>query len=110
MQLSRALSPTYLKLLKAHYAAPGHTLTTLELATAMGWDTHSPVNAHYGSFAAKLAKRMRRLKRPGRPESDAIVTFEGGGPEDPDTRWVMHNQLAGALVELRIVSPRSSSA
>jgi hypothetical protein len=108
MELSKALSPTYLKLLRVHHAAANHTLTTLELAAAMGWDAHSPVNAQYGTFAAKLAKRMRWVKPPGRPEADAIVTFGDRGPEDPHARWTMHPPLARALEELRIVGPSVS--
>ena len=110
MELSKALSPTYLRLLRAHHAAPNHTLTTLELAAAMGWDTHSPVNAQYGTFAAKLAQRMRWMKPPGRPEADAIATFGDGGPEDPHARWIMHPPLARALEELRIVRISQSLA
>ena len=49
MLVAKALSPTYRKLLKAHYAASGHTLSTMELAAVMDWDTHNPVNYHYGT-------------------------------------------------------------
>jgi hypothetical protein len=103
MELSKELSPTYRKLLRAHHAAPAHTIRTMDLAAAMGWDTHAPVNLHYGTFAAKLGSKMRWKKGLDRPEADAIVTFEGAGPDDPQTLWIMHPQLARALEELRIV-------
>jgi hypothetical protein len=104
MRISGALTKTYEKLLRAHYRGQNHTLTTMELARAMGWDTHGPVNLHYGTFAAKLAERMRWVKEPSRPEVDAIVSFGGGGPDDPDTLWIMHPQLARALEDASIVA------
>jgi len=109
MELSKELSPTYRKLLRAHHAAPAHTMTTLELVAAMGWDSHGGVNLHYGTFAAKLASKMRWKKGPDRPEVDAVVTFQGMDPSDPEARWVMHPQLAAALEELRIVKTGARS-
>ena len=74
----------------------------------MNWNGHGAVNLHYGGFAAKLGTLMRWIKDSGRPESDLIVTFEGGGPDDPHTRWVMHPALAVALEDLKIAHPRVS--
>jgi len=109
MELSKALTPTYRKLLRVHYAAPRHALTTMELASAMGWDHYGAVNLHYGTFAATLGDRMRWSPAEGRPEADAIVTFEGGGPDDSQALWVMHPALARAIEELKIVSPSRST-
>jgi hypothetical protein len=105
MELAKAITPGYRKLLRAHYAAPGRTLTTMQLAAVMGWDTHSPVNAHYGAFGFKLAKRMKWPIPSGRPAADAIVTFSDGGPDDPHTRWTMHPGLAAALEAAGVVRP-----
>ena len=82
----------------------------MELSHAMKWDSHSPVNLHYGTFAAKLAERMHWVRELGRPEVDAIVTFGVGDPDDPDTLWIMHPQLARALEDANIVARKRDVA
>jgi hypothetical protein len=54
LQDVRPISPTHVSLLRAHYAAPNHTATTIDLANAMGWEGWPAVNLHYGQFVNRL--------------------------------------------------------
>ena len=105
MEISHALTDTYRKLLRVHFLAKGHAMTTMELASAMQWDTFSPVNLHYGTFGERLAARLGYVVPTGLPQASIHSTFSGGGPEDPHTRWTMRPEVATALVNLRIVPP-----
>jgi hypothetical protein len=105
MEIARVLTDTRWKLLRTHCIAPGRMLTTLELANAMGWATHGGVNLHYGELAAELGRRMSWAAAAGEPQSALVARFEGGGGEDPHTRWIMHDELARALVLARIAPP-----
>jgi hypothetical protein len=106
MEISKALSPTDRKLFQVLYDGTGHTVTTMEIANAMGWTTHSPVNAHYGKLAQRLAERMQWTVPPGLPQITTVATFEGGSPDDPHTRWTMRPELVSALESCRIVFRR----
>lgn len=103
MQVANALTDNDRKMLRALHAGPDHSLMTMEIAHAMGWTTHSPVNAHYGKLAQRLAQRMKWEVPPGLPQITAVATFQGGGPRDPHTRWTMRPELVAALEARRIV-------
>ena len=109
MLFAKALTPKYRELVVAHYNAPNHTATTRELASAMGWDSHSPVNAHYGTLAHNLAQRMRWAVPDGSPDAITVADFEGGTPDEGETRWVMCPELVAALENHHVVpTPRGS--
>lgn len=103
MELAKALTDNDRQLLRTLYGGPGHSLMTMEIAEAMGWTTHSPVNAHYGKFAQRLAQRMKWVVPPGLPQITTVATFEGAGPDDPHTRWTMRPELVAALESRRLV-------
>jgi hypothetical protein len=103
MELAKALTDHDRQLLRTLYAGPDHSLTTMEIAHAMGWDSHSPVNATYGKFAQRLAQRMQWVVPPGLPQITTVATFEGAGPDDPHTRWTMRPELVAALETRRLV-------
>jgi len=109
MEIAKALSEHDRQLFRALYDGPEHTLTTMEIAHAMGWSTHSPVNAHYGKLAQRLARRMKWDVPPGAPQITTVATFQGGSPDDPHTRWTMRPELVAALVSRRIVLPVRSA-
>jgi hypothetical protein len=48
----------HLALLRAHYAAPDHTATWAQLASAVGYANFNAVNLQYGTFAARVAREM----------------------------------------------------
>ena len=103
MELAKALTDNDRQLLRTLYSGPDHSLTTMEIAHVMGWDSHRPVNATYGKFAQRLAQRMKWVVPPGLPQITTVATFEGAGPDDPHTRWTMRPELVAALEARRIV-------
>jgi hypothetical protein len=103
MVVSKELTDNERQLLRKLYSGPNHSLTTREIAHEMGWASHSPVNAHFGKLAQKLAKRMRWVVPPGLPQITTVATFEGAGPDDPHTRWTMRPELVASLEAQRIV-------
>jgi len=105
MEVAKALTDNDVQLLRALYAGPGHSLTTMDIAHAMGWTVHSPVNATYGKFAQRLARRMKYVVPPGLPQITTVATFQGGGPLHAHTRWTMRPELVAALEARRIVTP-----
>jgi predicted HNH restriction endonuclease len=48
------IPPKHVDLLRAHYAAPQHTVTWAQLAEAVGYPTGSSVNLQYGRFAKRI--------------------------------------------------------
>ena len=59
------IHPSHRDLLRAHFAAPGHTLSWRELAPAVGYAKAEAVKLGYGSFARRVAKQLG-IKRPPR--------------------------------------------
>jgi len=103
MELAKALTDNDRKLFRTLYGGADHSLTTRDIAREMGWTTHSPVNAHFGKLAQRLAQRMKWIVPPGLPQITTVATFQGGGPDDPNTRWTMRPELVSALENRRII-------
>jgi hypothetical protein len=99
-RLAAELPENYVALLKAHYAAPGHTTTASNLAEAVGYKSHSGVNLHYGRLASLLGSVLQqstgefvRLK--------LLVEFRMPGEQgNREILLVMRPELAGALEDL----------
>src|SRR5262249_50908418 len=51
-------------LLRAHYAAPDHTATWSQLASAVGYANFTAVNLQYGKLATRVAAQLRIGKPP----------------------------------------------
>ena len=86
----RPLAPHHVRLLRAHYMAPGHTATATELAVAVGYDGYTAVNLHYGKFAVRVCEAL------GVPP-DFNVLLASALPGEPDGHLQL--VLAPALVE-----------
>lgn len=90
-------------LLQAHYNAPNRTITTPQLAQAIGINGFSTVNLQYGRFAHMLCDALNFV-----PNRRADGTYRwwsilgSGIPSNQEHgfQWVMHEQLAQALEEL----------
>lgn len=56
----RSVNPTeqQLAMLHIHLAAPGHTLTVRQLASAVGYARWNAANLHYGKLAGRLCKEL----------------------------------------------------
>lgn len=46
------------EILRAHLAAPDHTSTARQLATALGYANGNPINLQYGTLAGKLCTEL----------------------------------------------------
>ncbi len=90
------------RMLQAHFLAPDHTITTLELAVAAGFrgDNHSAVNLHYGRLGSLLRQASDTLGALQGQQSHVVATFLA--PVEAHARWrlQMHRPLSKALTRL----------
>lgn len=45
-------------MLRIHYAAPGHTITARQLAVAMGFNSWTATNIHYGRLGRLVGEKL----------------------------------------------------
>jgi 5-methylcytosine-specific restriction protein A len=112
----RALAQTSandLQILRTQYSAPGHRMTTRELAAALGVGEPGSGNLAYGTMAKRMAERIgftpERIVRTGsRPEGDPMwwSACSSGVRNGDEFAWVMLRALAQALEEGGYVRPR----
>jgi len=79
--ISERLSDGQRKMLKAHLAAPGHTLTASQLASAAGYKGYSGANLQYGFVGAMLVHEMPEIL-PKRPDGTRIATCAIASADD----------------------------
>lgn len=86
-------------MLRIHYAAPGHTVTARQLAVAMGFNSWTATNIHYGHLGRLVGERLG-LSPDTKLES--ICTFR----KIPGDEWqfIQRPNLVAALERLSIVS------
>jgi hypothetical protein len=101
LNVSKRIGDVRWRWLRAHYQAPEHTLSTMELARIAGYETHGGVNLHYGRFGFDLSKKLRWAVPPGEPFACRFATFSDPDPEHPDTLWHLRPEVVDALDELR---------
>lgn len=85
-----------LAMLRAHYEAPGHTITATKIADEVHYRGYRGVNLHYGKFCHALAGHM------GRPEAEAkdLALILHCCPEvgpDGQLKLILRQELAEAL-------------
>jgi hypothetical protein len=87
------------KMLLLNYFSPGHTITSIVLAEAMGWKNFNSANLHYGGFAGKTAVDMGfRL-----PDENNKVSFfvdfnmPEAGKDDGHWQWILRPELVEAV-------------
>ncbi len=103
---------TPLKLLRVHYAAPDHDVTTGELAEFMEWVSFSPANLFYGKLGAQFGEFLGPCpvtydEDPSKAMTVAyLVKFWYDGEA---WHWVMRRGLRRALEEAGLVTPRSAA-
>ena len=99
----------YLALLRAHYRAPSHTITTGRLAQEVGYPNYSSANMQYGTFAHHIADALHIILPPtpsGDPHWWRTLAYGNDGlPQTDDGcyEWIMRPELVQALQELRWV-------
>ena len=97
------LSEVHFKMLQAQHAAPRRAIRAAELASAVGYESHEPANAHYGRLGRYVAEELGEEpteRGEGKGMWWPFIAYGEGSIEAGDFRWVMHPALAQALEEL----------
>lgn len=91
-------------MLRAHYGMPSHVATMRYLARAAGWDGHKQANLAYGSFAARLARKVKL--RPDPVQALGSIAFLGADSVDDRGEFAfrMRPTFVKALEKLQWVS------
>lgn len=108
LETRRRISSVQLRMLQTQYAAPDKTVTAPQLAHAVGYSSHPPVNSQYGRLGRLIAEVVGRSPTAewGYGNWWAVLS-DGIGENSAGFQWVMHPQLVQALEELRWVEPDS---
>ena len=83
-QLRPSLTANQIALLRAHFTAPAHTLTTQGLAAAVGYTGSGLVNTCLGDHAISVCATL----------------VAPGTQDNTETLWVMHPEVVQALDQL----------
>jgi hypothetical protein len=92
------------KMIRAQYHASGRTLTTLQMAEAVGWVSHSSVNLWYGLAAFAYFGEVRQEISEKNSDGSPIYSFalSTGKRLEADERnlwaWTMRPEVAQGLV------------
>lgn len=97
-----------LEMLKAHYRAPHHTISALQLALAVGKTEYGYANSTYGKFAHRVSDIVGIIPEERYEDGTPVWTYmlaDGYGPKrhGQDFQWVMRPNLAEAMVEIGMV-------
>ena len=107
-RIIEAMSDGHVAMLKAHYLAPGQTITATELAAAANYRNYSAANLQYGIVGKALFDELP-IPLPTRKDGAPIYTFalaeagERNGDED-HWHWKMRPQVAAALEYLGLIA------
>ncbi len=101
------ITPIELEMLRAHYHAPAHTITTTQLANKVGFISFSLANLQYGKLAHRIANELKYW--PGSDEESVFHWWRtiayGKEPlsseEMQHYQWVMRPELAEILEKMR---------
>ena len=63
------LSKPQKRMMKLLFCASSYTMTATEMALALGYDSYSAINLHFGSLGDKVAKRMKYTLPTGQPSA-----------------------------------------
>lgn len=98
-QISSQISPLQWKILEAHYLAPDHTASAMEIALAAGKQWRA-TNLHYGHLASNLRRYLGVPLQTGEQQTSIVANFERPRRGFTCWRWVMHAPLADAIQRL----------
>jgi len=106
LRFHEKLPDSYIKMLQAHYDAPGRKMTPTQLSDAAGYQNYNAVNLHYGYLGKMICDEIGYIPTDtsnGEPIYTCGVAW--GEREEPDGEWVwtMYKNLAQAIKELEIV-------
>jgi len=107
--LTVRISETELAMLRAHYGAPNHTISAVQLAKELRYVTYATVNAQYGALAHRVAEALHYRPGPfadGKPHWWRTLSYwndDAPQAEEGQDQWIMRRELAQALQELKWV-------
>lgn len=84
-----------IQMLRAHYYSPQRTITAKQLASHVGYDSHTPVNLQYGRLARIISEEAGY--KPPSEQLETLVLFE---KRQNVWHWIMREQVAVALEQL----------
>ena len=98
LALAPRMTQTRRKILRVHYQFRKHQATMSQISEAMGWNSYSSGNAHYGKLAQLVGEQLGF--HPGTCHLNVLATFLE--PEEPGDHWliIMRPQVAEALQQL----------
>jgi len=95
------IHPSHRDLLRAHFAAPDHTVSWRELAPSVGYPNAEPIKLQYGLFARRVAEHLGITKQ--QAGGFWLNVLAGWGPEldvKGHTTFRMRPELIAALKRL----------
>ena len=101
-----AREPKWMKLLLAHYHAPGRTMSATQLAEAVGYEDYRGVNLQYGKLGYKVGKALQHTPTVTYADGRPIWTWvlaTGKRTDGGEWIWTLRPELAQALEELQLV-------
>jgi 5-methylcytosine-specific restriction protein A len=105
LALQNQIKESQLALLCAQYAMPERTASSRQLAAAIGYTNHQPINWFYGTVGHMLCEILGRY-----PQRDRHGEYQwwqalssGRNSKEYGFLWTLHPSLAQALEELGIV-------
>jgi len=90
------MSESDMRLLRAHYEAPGHVITAAELAHKIGFANYKAVNLRYGLLAKKFLEFFG-LSLTKYMKVNALVTLEKNNDK---WEWTLRPQVIEALSKI----------
>ena len=108
-EIFESLAPNQLAMLRIQYEAPNRTMTTPQLARAVGWANYNAVNLHYGKMGQKLRDAI-----PVKPRSVDFIpsgwyVLSDGKNSSQGFQWILRDEVALALEVLEIVDVKNGS-
>jgi len=90
------------RILGAHLAAPGQTMSAQQLAKVVGFKTFGGTNAQYGTFARAVAKRLGLRRKPKGFWLNVLAEWGAQEPITGHTRFVLRPEVVTALKNPRV--------
>ncbi len=84
-------------MLRAHYLAPNHTITSTDLADAAGYKGWQGANLQYGLLGKKLRDILNYFDAYGQESYVLAEFYQPGTRGNIDWLWVMHANVVEAL-------------
>jgi hypothetical protein len=102
---AEGINDKHLAMLRAHFAAPEHTITWARLAETVGYSSGKSVNLQYGKFAGRIARQLGLAEKPADPSGTAWwlwVLVRWARERDPNghTAFVLRQPAVEAIESL----------